>query len=86
MAEGSDWFWWFGEDQDSGSDDEFDDLLRTHLKNVYKSLGSKPPTELDWHIVPHAVLWTFTRRIARIQPGDRLTISTNCPDETHLVA
>lgn len=79
MAEGSDWFWWFGEDQDSGSDDEFDDLFRTHLKNVYRGLGSEPPTELDWHIVPRAVLWTFTRRVARMQPGDRLTIRTNCP-------
>lgn len=79
MAEGSDWFWWFGEDQDSGNDDEFDDLFRTHLKNVYKGLGSDPPAALDQHIVPHAILWTFTRQTASIQPGDRLTIRTNCP-------
>jgi alpha-amylase/alpha-mannosidase (GH57 family) len=31
-AEGSDRFWWFGKDQDSGSDDRFDDLFRLHLK------------------------------------------------------
>lgn len=79
MAEGSDWFWWFGEDQDSGSDDEFDDLFRTHLKNVYKGLLSEPPAELDRHIVSHAVRWTFTRQVARMQPGDRLTVRTNCP-------
>lgn len=78
MAEGSDWFWWFGADQDSGNDDEFDDLFRTHLKNVYRSLGSEPPAELERHIVPHAVVWTFTQQISRIQPGDRLTVRTNC--------
>jgi glycosyl hydrolase family 57 len=79
MAEGSDWFWWFGEDKDSGSDYEFDDLFRTHLKNIYRGLGSKPPEELDWHIVPRVTLWTFTHQVPRVQPGDRLTIRTNCP-------
>ncbi|HJZ10966.1 MAG TPA: hypothetical protein VJ521_02370, partial [Acidobacteriota bacterium] len=79
MAEGSDWFWWFGADQDSGNDEEFDDLFRTHLKNVYRSLGVQPPAVLDQHIVPHVVLWTFTQQISQIQPGDRLTIRTNCP-------
>jgi alpha-amylase/alpha-mannosidase (GH57 family) len=79
IAEGSDWFWWFGADQDSGNDDEFDDLFRTHLKNIYRSLGQTPPPELDQHIVPHAVMWTFTRQVDLIQPGDRLTVRTNCP-------
>jgi hypothetical protein len=78
-AEGSDWFWWFGQDQDAGNDDEFDDLFRTHLKNVYRGLGAAPPAELDRHIVPHAVVWSFARQVAAIQPGDRLTVRTNCP-------
>lgn len=78
-AEGSDWFWWFGEDQDSGNDDEFDDLFRTHLKNIYLSLGVEPPAELDRHIVPHAVVWTFARQVSHIQRGDRLTVRSNCP-------
>ncbi|MCE7873910.1 hypothetical protein DYH09_26545 [bacterium CPR1] len=56
MAEGSDWFWWFGADQDSGNDDEFDHLFRLHLKNVYRGLGTIPPGELNRHIVPHAVV------------------------------
>ncbi|MCL4294292.1 MAG: hypothetical protein KJ077_01120 [Anaerolineae bacterium] len=79
MAEGSDWFWWFGADQDSGNDDEFDHLFRLHLKNVYRGLGTIPPGELNRHIVPHAVVWTFTQPIAQVQPGDRLTVRTNCP-------
>ncbi len=78
-AEGSDWFWWFGKDQDSGNDEEFDDLFRTHLKNIYSALGIEPPAELDFHIVPHTVVWTFTNQVTEIQSSDRLTIRTNCP-------
>lgn len=78
-AEGSDWFWWLGEDQESGKDDEFDDLFRTHLKNVYRSLGKQPPAELDRHIVPHSALWTFSQPVDRVDRRDRLTVRTNCP-------
>lgn len=78
-AEGSDWFWWFGDDQDSGHDPVFDDLFRRHLRNVYGALGTVPPPWLDVHLVPRRVLWTVTRPIAVIQPGDRLTIRTTCP-------
>jgi alpha-amylase/alpha-mannosidase (GH57 family) len=53
-AEGSDWFWWFGDDQRSASDEDFDDLFRLHLRNVYRFLGSEPPATLDVHIVPHS--------------------------------
>src|SRR6185295_5914628 len=39
IAEGSDWFWWYGDDHNSGNDNAFDTLFRTHLKNVYKFIG-----------------------------------------------
>jgi alpha-amylase/alpha-mannosidase (GH57 family) len=79
MAEGSDWFWWFGGDQDSGNDQEFDDLFRLHLKNIYRAVGAEPPPELDHNIVPHSVVWTFTRPAKSVQPHDRVTVRTNCP-------
>ncbi len=79
IAEGSDWFWWLGEDHDSGRDDEFDDLFRMHLKNVYREIGVVPPVDLDWHIVPHAVVWTVTDKMVNLQSGDRLRVRTNCP-------
>ncbi len=79
MAEGSDWFWWFGTDQDSGNDMEFDDLFRTHLQNIYRWMGVEPPPEFKHHIVPHAVVWTFTQQITQIQHGDRLVVRTTCP-------
>ena len=78
-AEGSDWFWWFGEDQASDSDAEFDDLFRDHVKAVYRALRRKPPVQLDDAIVPHALIWTFARPIPSVRSGDRLSIRTNCP-------
>src|SRR5207248_7408147 len=30
IAEGSDWFWWYGDDHSSAQDLEFDDLFRRH--------------------------------------------------------
>lgn len=78
MAEGSDWFWWYGDDQDSGSDDEFDDLFRTHLKHVYGNVGIPTPAALNVHIVPHTLAWTFAQQIERIQSGDRLCVRTHC--------
>jgi len=38
-AEGSDWFWWYGTDQDSGTDDMFDWLFKAHLVAAYRAAG-----------------------------------------------
>lgn len=47
IAEGSDWFWWFGDDHSSSQDDLFDQLFRKHLQNVYRCLGAPAPAALD---------------------------------------
>ncbi len=46
IAEGSDWFWWFGDSHSSAQDGLFDRLFRKHLQNVYLLLGEEPPAEL----------------------------------------
>ena len=46
IAEGSDWFWWYGDDHSSDHDAEFDDLFRRHLRNVYRLLLKPVPEEL----------------------------------------
>ena len=51
-AEGSDWFWWYGADQNSGNDESFDAQYRETLKQVYMALGEPPPIELDVPIIP----------------------------------
>lgn len=78
-AEGSDWFWWYGDDQDSGHDADFDELFRLHLAAVYGAAGQMAPTCLDLPIVPREAVWTFARQVGTIAVGDRLTIRTNCP-------
>lgn len=47
LAEGSDWFWWYGADQDSGQDSYFDEGYRALLKGVYTALGQPVPALLD---------------------------------------
>ncbi|MBE7706286.1 MAG: hypothetical protein E7Z91_03465 [Cyanobacteria bacterium SIG30] len=47
IAQGSDWFWWYGEPNDSGKDHIFDLLFRNHLKNAYNLMGFPLPKELS---------------------------------------
>jgi len=54
LAEGSDWFWWYGSDQSSGNDDYFGSAFRNLLKNVYTSLAQEPPSYLDIPIISPA--------------------------------
>ena len=47
VAEGSDWFWWYGEPNSSAEDPLYDELFRGHLREAYRALGDTPPPELD---------------------------------------
>lgn len=51
IAEGSDWFWWYGEPNNSGQDFVFDYMFREHLKNVYILLDKNPPENLDTSLI-----------------------------------
>jgi alpha-amylase/alpha-mannosidase (GH57 family) len=46
-AEGSDWFWWYGDDFDTDFKPEFDRLFRTHLRNVWTQMGLSSPDHLN---------------------------------------
>src|SRR6185369_9407476 len=45
-AEGSDWFWWFGEPFHSAEDALFDRLFRAHLAGAFEAIGQPAPEEL----------------------------------------
>ncbi len=47
IAEGSDWFWWYGEPNHSGQDFVFDYMYRERLKNIYILLNTEPPEYLN---------------------------------------
>ena len=39
-AEGSDWFWWYGTDQDSNTDDLYDWLFKAHLIGAHRAVST----------------------------------------------
>jgi putative CocE/NonD family hydrolase len=78
-AEGSDWFWWFGDDQDSGRDSQFDELFRMHLRQVYRSLGADPPPRLDEPIVPRVYVWEYGTPGCMAPPGHAIAVRTQAP-------
>ncbi len=47
VAEGSDWFWWYGDQFSNHSVDVFDQLFRDNVKAAYQAAGLTPPTVLD---------------------------------------
>lgn len=61
IAEGSDWFWWYGDDFSSEQDDYFDLLFRSQLMTIYQALGESIPHDLQLPIhsnAPHEIAFT----------------------------
>ena len=56
IAEGSDWFWWYGPEHSSENRPEFDQLFREHLANFYRLIGKTPPDELSRPILESRVI------------------------------
>ena len=69
FAEGSDWFWWYGADQDSGNDAYFDAAYRELLGQVYDHLGMGRPGFLGVPIIPQAPV------VANATPSGLLTMT-----------
>ena len=46
-AEGSDWFWWYGEEHSSEEDPIFDASFRGLLRETHRLLGEVPPVRLS---------------------------------------
>lgn len=47
IAQGSDWFWWYGDDHYTEQADVIDYLFRKHIKNAYNILGVDSPDIVD---------------------------------------
>lgn len=52
ICEGSDWCWWFGDENPAVSVSDFERLYRLHLANLYQIIGEEPPESLS-HVVSH---------------------------------
>jgi alpha-amylase/alpha-mannosidase (GH57 family) len=75
IAEGSDWNWWYGPEHHSANDQEFDELYRKHLSNVYQALGARPPDYLAQPLIVGMARPSFLPQTAYIHPrvsGDML--------------
>jgi alpha-amylase/alpha-mannosidase (GH57 family) len=78
IAEGSDWFWWYGDDHSSDHDADFDDLFRRHLRNAYTALGAP---------IPEALFATNISTGAgpdRLEPSGFLTVTLDGTDTSYL--
>jgi alpha-amylase/alpha-mannosidase (GH57 family) len=68
IAEGSDWFWWYGDDHQTANAAEFDLLFRNHLKNVYRLAGHSYPIDLDLPIKRADVRKQYRNPVHTISP------------------
>jgi alpha-amylase/alpha-mannosidase (GH57 family) len=50
-AEGSDWFWWYGDDFTTDNAPEFDSLFRRNVEGVFRRIGMAPPERLARPII-----------------------------------
>jgi len=46
IAEGSDWFWWYGDDHHADNEEDFDNLFRYYIAKVYEAMGADIPKEV----------------------------------------
>ncbi|MBI5639647.1 MAG: glycoside hydrolase [Nitrospirae bacterium] len=53
VAEGSDWNWWYGDEHTTETQEEFDELFRFNLMNVFKEIGKDIPAQLYVPILRH---------------------------------
>ncbi len=54
IAEGSDWFWWYGADQNSGADENFDRQFRSYLEQIFLTIGAEVPDFVHVPVIPLA--------------------------------
>jgi alpha-amylase/alpha-mannosidase (GH57 family) len=58
IAQGSDWFWWFGKENYTSDLDIFDSLFRKNLQKVYRVLNREVPGEFYRPVSTHSVART----------------------------
>jgi hypothetical protein len=53
IAEGSDWNWWYGDEHTTETQQDFDELFRLNLMQVYREMGKEIPAELFVPVLRH---------------------------------
>ncbi len=74
IAEGSDWFWWYGNQHNAENKGDFDVMFRWHLRQIYRLIGADPPQELLSPIGANKQIVILTEPVNKIYPtiqGDK---------------
>jgi alpha-amylase/alpha-mannosidase (GH57 family) len=69
VAEGSDWFWWFGDRHHTELDYVWDLNFRRHLREVYSALGETAPLDLSFPLLQRSALPVSTSPQGPISPS-----------------
>ena len=69
VAEGSDWYWWFGNHHHTELDYVWDLNFRLHLQAVYRGLGEPVPLELFFPVLGEAAAARSTAPLGPIAPA-----------------
>ncbi len=68
IAEGSDWFWWYGPEHQAENKDEFDMLFRYHIANIYKIIRSDVPADVHIPITEQSFMAQLELPKSKINP------------------
>lgn len=72
-AEGSDWFWWYGDDHSTAYKNEFDANFRQHLIDAYSEAGLVPPERLSAALVHERPLYVEPSYLLSVTIDGRIT-------------
>jgi hypothetical protein len=67
-AEGSDWFWWYGDDHFTDDADIFDRLFRERLRAIYNAVDQPAPARLDVPIKQLEGRRPYTTPVGLVRP------------------
>jgi len=73
IAEGSDWFWWYGPEHHTENKSEFDLLFRHHVSRIYELLKLEIPVELNVPIANHFLESDVKKPLEEITPDLNLS-------------
>lgn len=68
IAEGSDWFWWYGPEHHAENKDDFDTIFRWHIQNIYEIMGVEVPKDVFKPIAEQNVARAIQKPKAFISP------------------
>lgn len=66
IAEGSDWFWWYGDDHSAASRHVFDELFRYHIRCIYELYEEPVPKTVRQPIMKHTAVDSHMSAMHRV--------------------